>query len=435
MKKFFLMLPLAASCFTFAHAQEAKKQPFEGFNTTWINGQSRQTEFPISLTDKSGTPIVTAMAYVDGYFNYDFRSPKDNTYTGSSTIGRTNEFTLNLATLGIETYYKNTIGRLWLQAGSGLSLIQETDASLQRGRNNTLKGLENIREAAAGYHFDMLHGLNIEMGIFSSFIGMDSYLTQENWSYQKAIINDLVPSYFTGLRLQLFPSWRYKTELWVVNGWQSYNRWNNMPGIGWANLWRPNENIQLTSNFYVGKDSQQDIKRFHNDNSIAYRYYTNEKSIAISQAAISINAHFGFQWGDGTTINRSNILGVAAMNRIWFCSNKLGLTLRYDFINHPGLYLASSPSPIIPNAFTEALNQMEKPALRMHQVSISLDYMPNSFSTFRVEYGYRSCNVPYFAGSQGTTSADGWVSSASDVWQPSLFKSSQRITVAFGLRL
>lgn len=435
MKKAILMLAIASYSHFFAHAQEPKKQPFEGYNTTWINGQSRQTEFPLTLADKSGAPIVTAMAYIDSYFNYDFRNPKDNTYTGSATIGRTNELTLNLATLGVESCYKNTIGRLWLQAGSGLSLIQETDASLQRGRNNTLKGLENIREAAAGYHFDRLHGINIEAGIFSSFIGMDSYLTQENWSYQKAIINDLVPSYLTGLRLQLFPSWKYKTELWVVNGWQSYNRWNNMPGIGWANLWRPSENIQLTSSCYAGKESRQHIKRFHHDNSIACRYYTNEKSLAISQAAFSINAHLGFQWGNGTKVSSSSIVGVAAMNRLWFCSNKLGFTLRYDFINHPGLYLTSSPSSIIPNAFTEALEQMEKPSLRMHQVSILLDYMPNSFFSFRIEYGYRSSNVPYFGGSQGTTSADGWISSVPDAWKPSLLKSNQRITVAFGFRI
>src|ERR1700754_3714102 len=92
-----------------------KKAPFEGMDLSWINGQNRQTDFPLALKDKDGETILTAVAYVDAYYNYDFHKPIDNTHTISSTIGRSNEFTINMASIGIESNYKNIIGRLWLQ--------------------------------------------------------------------------------------------------------------------------------------------------------------------------------------------------------------------------------------------------------------------------------------------------------------------------------
>ena len=85
-----------------AQKDSIKKAPFEGMDLSWINGQNRQKDFPLALKDKNGETIVTGVAYLDGYFNYNFARPKDNTQTISSTMGRTNEFTLNLASIGIE---------------------------------------------------------------------------------------------------------------------------------------------------------------------------------------------------------------------------------------------------------------------------------------------------------------------------------------------
>jgi len=433
-KMLFLLMGLSAS-HAFAQTEMAPKAPFEGMNTTWINGQNRQTEFPLVLNDHNGQAIVTAMAYVDAYLNYDFNNPIDNTHIGSATIGRHKEFTLNLATIGIESYYKNTIGRIWLQTGSMTNLIQETDATTLRGRNTGTSNLKMIREAAAGYHFDLLNGLNAEMGIFSSFIGMDSYLTQENWSYQRSMIGDFVPAYFSGARLQLFPSWKFRTELWLVNGWQSYNSWNSAVGVGNANLWRPSENLQLTASLYLGKESRTSTYRFHHDNSIAYRYFSRNNAKGISQAALAVNTHYGFQNGDGATPSSQHIFGIAASNRVWLMNSKVALTLRFDYLTNPGLYLAFTPSPVTPNAYTNALAASSDPKLDIRQLTTTLDFMPNSFTTLRLEYGYRSSNVPYFAGHGGTTSPDGWMGTPTSSWTPSLIDTESRVTLAASFRL
>lgn len=413
-----------------------KKAPFEGMDLSWINGQNRQTDFPLTLKDKDGEIILTAVTYVDAYYNYDFHKPIDNTHTISSAIGRSNEFTINMASIGIESNYKNIIGRLWLQYGQMGAIVQDLDGTAGHGRNTSINNLKNIREAAAGYHFNVMHGLNVEMGIFMSYIGLESYVLNENWNYQRSMVCDFTPFYFQGARVQFYPSAKFKQEIWLLNGWQTYNGWNQGLGLGSSSYYRPNENLQLVANFYVnGQDmrNNSDVKRFHHDNSIVYRYFKDKKSPGISQAAFSLNNHYGFQSGSGVKASDNYMMGTSLANRLWFSKNRLALTLRGDYVTNPGAYLAFSPSPVADNDFNDALAAGKD--LNMFQGTATFDVMPNDFITFRIEYGYRSSNIPYFAGSGGTTSPDGWVDTPTTGWRPDLRKSENRVTLAVNFRL
>lgn len=412
------------------------KIPFDGYDLSWINGQNRQTDFPLTLKDKNGETILTGVAYVDSYFNYDFNRPKDNTHNASAAIGRSNEFTINMASVGLETNYKNVIGRLWLQFGQMGSIVQDLDATVNHGKNTSASNLKYIREAAGGYHFDVMHGLNVEAGIFMSYIGLESYMLNENWNYQRSLVCDFTPFYFQGARIQAYPSKKFKTEVWVMNGWQTYNSWNTGLSIGNSNYYRPNENLQLVANFYLnGKDTRNNpgVRRFHHDNSVVARYFNRKDSKGISQAAFSLNTHYGFQSGAGVKAKDNYMIGTSLANRIWFNHNKFALTLRGDVIRNPGAYLAFAPSPVANNDFNDALAAGKN--LKMFQGTATFDYMPNQFCTFRLEYGYRSSNIPYFAGREGTTSPDGWADTAVENWRPDLRKRDSRLTLAVIFRL
>jgi hypothetical protein len=412
------------------------KTPFDRMDLSWVNGQNRQKNFPLILKDKvTSETILTGVTYLDTYFNYNFANPIDNTHTISATMGRHKEFTLNIASIGIESYYKKIIGRIWLQVGQMGSIIQDVDATVQRGRNTSISNLKYIREAAAGYQFKKWYGLNVEMGIFMSYIGLESYITGENWSYQRSMVCDFTPFYFSGARIQAFPTRNFKTELWLLNGWQSYNSWNKIVGVGSSNYYRPNENIQLVANFYTGKDSKNNTRRFHHDNSIVARYFNQPSNKGLSQAALSINSHYGFQSGDGITAKSNFMTGSSLANRFWFQKNKLALTLRGDFVSNPGLYLAFTPSFVVPNSFTDAIAADPKQRLRIYQATSTFDIMPNEHVTFRLEYGYRKSNVPYFTGKGGTTSPDGWITTPTTNWKPDLRKTENRITLAVNFRL
>ncbi len=436
------------------HAQNDSNQvhkiPFDGMDLSWINGQSRVKNSPLVLTDKkTGETICTGTAYLDSYYNYNFANPIDNTQTISSSIGRHNEFQVNLASLGIETNYKNTIGRIWLQTGTMQHIIQELDASVNRGRNTGTGNLKFIREAAAGYHFNKWYGINIEAGIFMSYIGLESYMLQDNWCYQRSMPCDFTPFYFQGARIQMFPTRKLKTEFWLLNGWQTYNSFGRSPGVGSSTYWRPNENLQLVMNYYLGRDTQNPDTlgnqsnriRFHTDNSVVARYYKNPGSKGISQCAISMNNHYGFQKGmdagDTVTAKQHFMYGTSIANRIWFNKNKMALTLRGDYLSNGGTYLAFSPSPVYANDYSQAFITDPYKPIEIFQGTATLDLMPNDFVTFRFEYGYRQSNIPYFAGHGGTTSPSGWTNgpTTSGVWKPDLRKTENRFTIAVNFRL
>ena len=63
--------------------------------------------------------------------------------------------------------------------------------------------------------------------------------------------------------------------------------------------------------------------------------------------------------------------------------------------------------------------------------------MPNDHVTFRLEYGHRNANMPYFAGHGGTTSPSGWINGPTTIlaWKPDLKTFENRITFAVNFRL
>ena len=421
------------------------KIPFEGMDLTWINGQNRQHDFPLQLRDQRGETVLTGTVLLDSYFNYNFARPLDHTQTISATTGRAQEFSLSLASAGIETNYKNIIGRLWVQTGSLLHIVQETDGSVARGRNTGTGNLKFIREAAAGYHFNKAYGLNVELGIFMSYIGLESYVVQENWSYQRSLVCDFTPFYFQGARVQFYPSRKFKTELWLMNGWQTYNIVNRQPAVGNSNYYRPTENLQLVANFYYGNDSRPapdsaaagraaypHVVRFHHDNSVVARYYHKPKTgpiHGITQAAFSLNTHYGFQSGDGVRRQDNYMFGSSLANRLWFAKNHLALTTRVGFVKNPSRYLSFSPSVM---GFTDP----DTRKLTAKEATVTFDMMPSDFVTFRVEYLHRSANIPYFAGPGGTTSPSGYADQPLPAgWQPDLRDYENRAIFSVNFRL
>jgi uncharacterized protein (TIGR03437 family) len=45
----------------------------------------------------------------------------------------------------------------------------------------------------------------------------------------------MTPFYFSGARVQIFPTNKIKIEPWVVNGWQTYGKWSKDNSVGLSN--------------------------------------------------------------------------------------------------------------------------------------------------------------------------------------------------------
>jgi hypothetical protein len=163
--------------------------------------------------------------------------------------------------------------------------------------------LRYVSEANGGVHLDIWNGINIDIGIFMSYVGLFSYDNFENWNYLASFTSDNTPWFFNGVRIQMFPSDKLKIEPWIINGWQTYGEFNEMPGFGAQILWRPAEWMSVLSNAYVGL-GQQDLPgifRFHSDNSATIRFYNDPSASFITRNASSFTFDLGGQIGDGVT--------------------------------------------------------------------------------------------------------------------------------------
>jgi Putative beta-barrel porin-2, OmpL-like. bbp2 len=344
--------------------------------------------------------------YLDTYYGYSLNHPRDNTIVGSGAVGRDTEWQINNATIGVETNYKNVIGKITLQTGNQAAVTQDLDGTVNRGRNLTIANNKYIGEAVAGYHFDKLDGINVEAGYFYSYIGLESYLLAENWNYNRSFLSDFTPFYFSGARVQIYPTDKLKIEPWVMNGYQTYGKWSKNSSIGLSNTWRPRESLGFVANFYYGTDAKDDPhrKRFQHDDSVLWRYYNRPEARGISKMAFSLNNHFGNQWGGVNPFpgRKEYMVGSSFAHRIWFDHDHLAWSFRAGGVTNPGRYLAYLPTP---NGFPPSSDNY---SLKLWDLTSTFDIMPTDFLAFRFEFISRHSNVPYFSGRGGTTSPDGW---------------------------
>ncbi len=431
---------------------QQKGEPFEGIDMTWANGSDRRTE-NIWNDLKYFTPSIL----VDVNYTFSFNNPIDNTVVGSTALARNNEIQLLALHFGGDFSYKGARARIMTQFGTRSQVIPRNDFSPYRGQYQLANVYRYLSEAYAGYHINKLYGINIDAGLFMSYIGLNSFYQAENWEYQASFTSDNTPWFFNGLRFQLHPTKRLKIEAWLINGWQSYGRFNSMPGVGGNITWAPNSNLKLITNNYFGKDAAgiPNRKRFHSDNSILLRYFNKEESKGITKMAFSLTGDFGFEKGggvnglrDGDSIQGPAQYFLSAMiyNRIWFAKSKFAWTVGGGVMTNPGRYLllyptgqaSPLPNPNNPTQTEGAFPYSANPGDEFFgwDCSTNLDYMPNQSITFRIEYVHRSSNVPYFAGRGGVTSQTGYSTSQLDPnWRPDLVKSENRIILAMIFRL
>jgi hypothetical protein len=234
------LLMLGGLASTSANAEEAAPaeapaaaEPFAWGDFTWLNGSSRQHS---ALLD---TKYFTGTFTADVNWVYSFNHPVDHTIVGSTATFREGEFNLSFIGAGGDLHWNNVRGRLLLQLGTRATGIARNDPSADRGQFDLRDAYRYISEAYGGYHWDVLHGINLDVGIFMSYVGLFSYNNFENWAYQPSYTSDNTPWFFNGARLQIFPTDRLKVELWLINGSQQAARststgWkSSSPGAEW----------------------------------------------------------------------------------------------------------------------------------------------------------------------------------------------------------
>jgi hypothetical protein len=416
-------------------AKSAKIAPFSDWDWTWLNGNPRTKD--AAFDSKFFTPEIRA----DVTYTYDFNKPIDNTISGSSEIFRSNEIQLEQLGIGGDFHYDNVRARFMTQFGMYSATTPRNDPSPAKGQWDLDTAYRYLSEAYGGYHFNVLDGINVDAGIFLSYIGLFSYYNFDNWAYQPSYVSSNTPWFFNGLRVQIFPNPHLKIEPWLINGWQSYGSANSRKGLGGQIKWTPYSWMNVISNNYgLGHDDLYipNRGRIHTDDSLEIKYYDKPGNF-LDKMAFSFTGDMGCEFGPSTTTSagvylqgvgchgntkdaksiggdyfkaginpKQSFIGYMLYNRFWFNRDRLGLTLGGGQINNPGRYLVLDPPINGETAESAAINAPyftgnPSDPFKAWDSSITFDYMPSQYLTFRWEYDYRHANVPYWSGRGGVT--------------------------------
>ena len=340
---------------------------------------------------------------------------------GSSELFRSYEVQLEQFGVGGDFHYDNVRARIMTQFGMYSATTPRNDPSPGHGQWDLPTAYRYVSEAYGGYHFNVLHGINVDAGIFMSYIGLFSYYNFDNWAYQPSYVSSNTPWFFNGVRVQIFPTAHLKIEPWFINGWQSYASANHTPGVGGQIKWTPKPWLNIISNNYgVGEDDLfiSGRRRIHTDDSIEMKYYDKPER-ALDKMAFSLTGDLGCEYGGGVSCytNKSggpkqSFIGFMGYNRFWFHRDLFAVTVGGGKINNPGRYLVLIPPINGETAITAATNSpyfTGNPGdpFKAWDSSITFDYMPKQYITFRAEYDYRHASVPYWSGAGGITPPGG----------------------------
>ncbi|MGB8834738.1 MAG: outer membrane beta-barrel protein, partial [Candidatus Sulfotelmatobacter sp.] len=422
-----------------APAKKQKIDPFSDWDWTWLNGNPRTKE--AAFDSKFFTPEIRA----DATYTYDFNKPIDNSIGGSSEIFRSNEIQFEQLGIGGDFHYDNVRARFMTQFGMYSETTPRNDPSPAKGQWDLDTAYRYLAEAYGGYHINALNGINVDAGIFLSYIGLFSYYNFDNWAYQPSFVSSNTPWFFEGLRVQIFPNPHLKIEPWLINGWQSYGSANSRKGLGGQIKWTPYSWMNVISNNYgLGHDDLYipNRGRIHTDDSIEIKYYDHPERF-LDKMALSFTGDMGCEFGPSTTTStgtylqgvgchgdrrdprslggtssdehfapgidpKQSFIGYMLYNRFWVKKDHYAFTLGGGQINNPGRYLVLAPPINGETAESAAINAPyftgnPSDPFKAWDSSVTFDYMPNQYITFRWEYDYRHASVPYWSGRGGVT--------------------------------
>jgi hypothetical protein len=376
------------------------------------------------------TKYFTPEFRADANYTIDFNHPKDDTLGGSTETFRSDEWQLEQMSIGGDIHIDNVRGRILTMNGLFATTTPRNDPSVVRGSWDLTGAYKYISEGWGGYHWDVQHGVNLDAGIFVSYIGLFSYYNFDNWTYQPSFVSSNTPWFFNGMRLQWFPTKTLKIEPWFINGWQSYARANGKPGLGGQILWRPKPYLDFVWNNYgLGEDvpGQPGRSRIHADYSAQVKVYDRPEKL-LDKIAFTVTGDLGCEYGGGPAggtydpkgsspemgssstysggVNchsakngrpKQAFIGWMMYNRYWFKKDLWAVTLGGGQMNNPGRYLTLLPPIDGATAVTGSPYFTENPG----------DYMPSQFITFRLESGYRFSDIPYWTGRGGITPPGG----------------------------
>lgn len=222
--------------------------------------EPRTPSAPAPATEQPASSPVEALASrlkleggVDAYYGLNFNQPEDavSFIPGTGTTAkRANEFSVNLATLGVSVAPEPVGFRLLLGYGTAMEVLH---AGEPEGIAAGPDVWRYVQQASVSFERGPL---TLEAGVYPSHIGFESLQSQLNWTYTRSWMGELSPYYQTGLK----GTWRFSdawsAQLHLLNGWQNIGDNNRGKALG-TQVAYAGKRLSTSFNTFIGAEGAE----------------------------------------------------------------------------------------------------------------------------------------------------------------------------------
>ncbi|UOG41991.1 porin [Leptospira noguchii] len=209
--------------------------------------------------------------FIDSYYAHNpYRSSsRDNRYL--TQPARWDEINVNLAYIDGKIETDQYRGRVAFQFGNSVNSNYKYEVNSEKNSNEI--SVRNIQEAYAG--IKLAKNLWLDGGIYLGNIGLESWISHNNWNYSRALALDYVPYYSSGFRLSFQYSEKLSFQFHLMNGWSNITETNKDKAIGSQIDYKITDKLKITHNTFVGNeapDSQARQTRYYNNLILQYHF-------------------------------------------------------------------------------------------------------------------------------------------------------------------
>lgn len=342
------LLSLSAAC-AFAATGLTAQQP----------AVTETTEVPIKQETKA-PPLIKTGVFVDTYYATSAWRPVSSDRQFLTQAARDREFNINLAHLEAAIEQQRVRGRLAVQFGTSVNANYQFEKTSEKYSNQMSH--RNIQEAYIGYR--LMDKLWLDAGIFFGNIGVESWISHNNWNYTRALMADNTPYYAAGAKLTYAFTPSLQLQLLLMNGWQVITPTNRDKSLGTQVAWEISQKWKISHAAFAGNVAPD-------DSTTQYRFYSNlilqYSPLAFLQFALSADA--GAQKNAQNNGYRHWYTG--ALHARYLFNAQWNAALRFE-------YLLDKDQVLIKTATENGFLVVG--------VTTNLNYMPEEYYMLRFEY-------------------------------------------------
>ena len=212
---------------------------------------------PLAATPKQGADFLrgfTINALLDTYFEYNTNDPVGRVNNLRAYDVSSNSFSLSQADVLLESAPDPSAGKRFgvrfdLQFGQATAALQGNPANELRP-----EVYRNVYQAYGTYVFPVGNGLTVDFGKWASSLGIEGNYTKDQLNYSRSFWFDYLPFYHTGVRAKYTVNDELAVNLWITNGTEQTEAFNNYKDQMLGVVLTPTPAITWTINYYQGQE-------------------------------------------------------------------------------------------------------------------------------------------------------------------------------------